>query len=200
MSRFVNAVHQFAQSLGAPGLVLVAFLDSSFVSLPQVNDLLIVWMVTQRPDAWLLYATASTVGSVLGCLVMYFLARRGGEALLRRWMRADRVEKRMASFRRWGLLAVLVPAVLPPPAPFKVFVLLAGVAKVPLLSFTAAIAVGRGFRYYGEALLARWYGEQALTFLAEHARPISLGLAAAIVVGAIAWAYVRRRRSAAAAV
>ncbi len=198
MSRFVNAVHQFAQSLGAPGLVLVAFLDSSFISLPQVNDLLIVWMVTQRPDAWLLFATASTVGSVLGCLVMYGLARRGGEALLRRWMRADKVEKRMASFRRWGLLAVLVPAVLPPPAPFKVFVLLAGVAKVPLLSFVAAVAVGRGFRYYGEALLARWYGEQALTFLAEHARPVSLTLAGVIVVGAVVWAWVRRRSAAAA--
>lgn len=199
MSRIVAAVHQFAQSLGAPGLMLVAFLDSSFLSLPQVNDLLIVWMVTERPDGWFLYATAATTGSVLGCLVMYGLARRGGEAVMHRWMNPGKVERRMASFRRWGLLAVLVPAVLPPPAPFKIFVLLAGVAKVSLPGFIAAVAVGRGFRYFGEALLARWYGEQALTFLAEHARPVSLTLAGVILAGALVWAYVRHRRSASAA-
>jgi membrane protein YqaA with SNARE-associated domain len=200
MSRIVASIHQFAQSLGAPGLVLVAFLDSSFISLPQVNDLLIVLMVAERPDAWLLYATASTVGSILGCLVMYGLARKGGEALMRRYMSTGRVERGMATFQRWGLLAVLVPALLPPPAPFKVFILLAGVAKVPLLSFTAAVAVGRGMRYYGEALLARWYGQQALTFLEQHARPVSLALAAAVVVGAVCWVVLRRRARAAAAI
>ena len=186
--------------MGAPGLLLAAFLDSSFLSLPQVNDLLIVLMVTERPSAWLLYATAATIGSILGCLVMYALARRGGEAVLRRWMSAERVERRMASFRRWGLLAVLIPAVLPPPAPFKIFVLLAGVAKVPVLSFTAAVALGRGVRYYGEALLAHWYGRQAMSFLEQHARPVSLALAATLVVVALAWVYLRRRTRAAATI
>lgn len=199
MTRIVASIHQFAQSLGAPGLVLVAFLDSSFLSLPQVNDLLIVLMVAERPQAWFLYATASTVGSILGCLVMYGLARKGGEAVMRRYLSAGRVERGMASFQRWGLLAVLVPALLPPPAPFKVFILLAGVAKVPVLSFVAAVALGRGVRYYGEALLARWYGRQAMTFLEQHARPVSLALVAVLVVGAVAWVVVRRRRTRAAA-
>lgn len=200
MTRIVATIHQFAQSLGAPGLVLVAFLDSSFISLPQVNDLLIVLMVAERPQAWFLYATAATVGSILGCLVMYGLARKGGEAVMRRYLSAGRVERGMASFQRWGLLAVLVPALLPPPAPFKVFILLAGVAKVPVLSFVAAVALGRGVRYYGEALLARWYGRQAMTFLEQHARPVSLALVAVIVVGAVAWVVVRRRTRAAAAI
>lgn len=195
MSRIVSAIQQFAQSLGAPGLVLVAFIDSSFLSLPQVNDLLIVWMVTDRPDAWLLYATAATIGSILGCLVMYGLARKGGERLLRKWMSKGKVERGMQRFQRWGLLAVLVPAILPPPAPFKIFVLLAGVAKVPLLHFTAAVALGRGFRYYGEALLARWYGKQALTFLEHNARPVSLGLAAVVVAGGVVYWLVSRRRT-----
>lgn len=194
MSRIVSAIQQFAQSLGAPGLVLVAFLDSSFLSLPQVNDLLIVMMVADRPDAWLIYASAATLGSVLGCLVMYGLARKGGQALLHKWMSEGKVRKGMHHFQRWGLLAVLVPAILPPPAPFKIFVLLAGVAKVPLLQFTAAIALGRGVRYYGEALLARWYGRQAMAFLEANARPVSLGLAALVVVGALVYVAWRRRR------
>lgn len=195
MSRIVSTLHQFAQSLGAPGLLLVSLIDSSFLSLPQVVDVLIVVMVTERPDAWLLYATASTVGSVIGCLVMYGLARKGGEALLRKWMSEGKVQRGMAQFQRWGLLAVLVPAVLPPPAPFKIFLLLAGVAKVPVLQFTAAIALGRGFRFYGEALLAKWYGAQALTFLEQHARPVSLAAAATLVVGGLAYWLVSRRRT-----
>lgn len=194
MSRIVFAIQQYAQSLGGPGLFLVAFLDSSFVSLPQVNDLLIVWMVTRDPSSWLLYAAASTLGSVLGCLVIYALARKGGQALLHRWMRADSVERGMRHFQRWGLLAVLVPALLPPPAPFKIFILLAGVAKVPVWHFVAAVGLGRGVRYFGEALLARWYGEQAMAFIQQHAGQVSLAAAVLIVVGGVAYWLLHRRR------
>jgi len=195
MSKVVAAVQSFALALGAPGLFLVAFLDSSFLSLPQVNDLLLVWMVTRRPGLWLVYAAMATLGSVAGCLVMYAIARKGGERVLCRWVSAGRVQRGLAAFQRWGLLAVLVPALLPPPAPFKVFVLLAGVARINVWQFIAAVGIGRGVRYFGEALLARWYGQQAMTFLDEHLRPVALGLALLLVVGAVAWALLRQRRS-----
>ena len=195
MSTVVAAVKSFALSLGAPGLFLIAFLDSSFLSLPQVNDLLLIWMVSRQPSMWFVYAAMATLGSIAGCVVMYLLARKGGERVLRRMVSPARMEKGRETFRRWGLLAVLVPSVLPPPAPFKVFVLLAGVVQVPLWQFVAAVGLGRGFRYFGEALLARVYGQQALTFLDQHLRPISLGLAAALVVGAIVYALVRQRRT-----
>lgn len=193
MSRFISTLQTFAQSIGAPGLLLVAFLDSSFLSLPQVNDLLIVWMVVDNPSAWFLYATMATIGSVLGCLVMYALARKGGERFLRKWVSEGKVQRGMRQFQRWGLLAVLVPAVMPPPVPFKIFVLLAGVAKVPLPQFIVAVAVGRGLRYYGEALLARWYGKAALTFIEQNARPVSLALALVLVMGALVYVLVWRR-------
>ncbi len=195
MSKVVAAVQSFALALGAPGLFLVAFLDSSFLSLPQVNDLLLVWMVTREPSMWFVYAAVTTLGSIAGCVVMYLLARKGGERVLRKMVSAERVEQGRATFQRWGLLAVLVPSVLPPPAPFKVFVLLAGVVQIPLWQFVTAIGIGRGFRYFGEALLARWYGQQAMTFLDEHLRPISLAVAAVLVVGAIAYALLRQRRT-----
>ena len=194
MSKVVAAVQSFALTLGAPGLFLVALLDSSLLSLPQVPDLLLIWMVTQHPSRWLLYAVMATLGSVVGCTGMYLLGRKGGERVLRKWVSAERMARGRATFQKWGLLAVLVPSILPPPAPFKLFVLLAGVVQIPLWQFVTAIGIGRGVRFTGEALLARWYGQQALTFLDENLAPISLGLAAVIVLGVLLWLLFRQRR------
>lgn len=195
MSKVVAAVQSFALTLGAPGLFLVALLDSSLLSLPQVPDLLLIWMVTKHPSLWLLYAAMATLGSVVGCVGMYLLARKGGERVLRKMVSAERMARGRATFQKWGLLAVLVPSLLPPPAPFKVFVLLAGVVQIPLWQFIAAISLGRGVRFVAEALLARWYGQQAITFLDENLRPVSLGLAAVLVVGALLWVLIRQRRT-----
>jgi membrane protein YqaA with SNARE-associated domain len=195
MSKVIATVQSFALTLGAPGLFLVTLLDSSVLSLPQVPDLLLIWMVSRQPSMWLVYALMATAGSVAGCTAMYLLARKGGERVLRRMVSAQRMERGRATFQKWGLLAVLVPSILPPPAPFKVFVLLAGVVQIPLWQFVTAITLGRGARYTGEALLARWYGQQAITFLDQNLKPISLGLAALLVLGAIAYAVFRQRRT-----
>jgi membrane protein YqaA with SNARE-associated domain len=195
MSKVVAAVQSFALTLGAPGLFLVALLDSSLLSLPQVPDLLLIWMVTQHPSLWLVYALMTTAGSMAGCVGMYLLAREGGERVLRKMISPERMERGRVTFQKWGLLAVLVPSILPPPAPFKVFVLLAGVVRIPIWQFVAAVGLGRGARYILAALLARWYGQQALTFLNENLRPVSLTLAAVLVVGAVAYAVLRQRRT-----
>lgn len=195
MSKVIATVQSFALTLGAPGLFLVTLLDSSVLSLPQVPDLLLIWMVSRQPSMWLVYAAMATAGSVAGCTAMYLLARKGGDRVLRRMVSAERMERGRQTFQKWGLLAVLVPSLLPPPAPFKVFVLLAGVVQIPLWQFVTAIALGRGVRYTGEALLARWYGQQAITFLEENLKPVSLALAALLVVGAIAYAVFRQRRA-----
>jgi membrane protein YqaA with SNARE-associated domain len=195
MSKIVAAVKSFALTLGAPGLFLVALLDSSILSLPQVPDLLLIFMVTKHPSLWLVYALMTTAGSVAGCVAMYLLARKGGERVLRKMVSADRLERGRTTFQKWGLLAVLVPSILPPPAPFKVFVLLAGIVQIPVWQFVAAIGLGRGVRYIAEALLARWYGQQAMTFLNENLRPVSLAVAAVVVLGGVAYAVLRQRRT-----
>ena len=144
MRSFITSLYAFALSLGGPGLFTVAALDSSFVSLPQINDLLVVLMVTQN-KAWMpYYAAMATLGSVAGCSVIYFLAKKGGEALLRRRVSSGRVDRALALYRRHGVLALMVPALLPPPAPFKLFVLGAGVAGVRPLKFVLGVAVARG--------------------------------------------------------
>ena len=183
-------------SFGGPGLFAVAFLDSSFLSLPEVADVLVVSFVMQHKERLLYYALMSTLGSIAGCLLVYLVGLKGGEPFLRRKFSAGRVERAVATFRRYGLLAVLVPALLPPPAPFKIFVLLAGVARVPLGTFALAIGIGRGLRYCILGLLAIWYGDLALQYLRENGWPAAVVAAAVILLGGVAWFLWSRRRSA----
>ena len=99
----------------------------------------------------------------------------------------------MNGFRRYGMLAIIVPSLLPPPMPFKIFVLAAGVARMRPIEFIVAVAIGRGVRYFGEGVLALWYGEAALAFLEEHAHTVGLVVGIAVLVGGIAWAWWRKR-------
>ena len=193
MQRLVSWVQGFALSLGGPGLFVIAFLDSSFLSFPEVCDLLIVWLTVQYPHRMLFYALMCTLGSIAGCFALYTVGRRGGEAFLRRRFKAGHIERAMAVFRRFGLLAVIVPSLLPPPMPFKIFVLAAGVAKVRPFDFLLAVSIGRGIRYFGEGFLALWYGEQAIRLMRENARVVGIVLAVLILVGAGAWFWWRRR-------
>ena len=195
MKSFITWIYGFALALGGPGLFAIAFLDSSFVSLPQINDILVVLMVTQN-KAWMpYYAAMATLGSIAGCYVIYYLAEKGGEAFRTRRLRAGHTERVLALYRRHGLLALMVPALLPPPAPFKLFVLMAGVAEVPPVKFVAAIAVARGVRYLVLGVLAIWYGDLALDLMRTRGREVALWLAGLIVVAAIAWWWLNRRRT-----
>src|SRR4051794_19084373 len=110
MAKIAAWARGLALTLGAPGLFLVAFLDSSFLSLPEITDILVVYMVTRHPARVLLYVLAATLGSLGGCLVMYFLGRKGGQALMRKRFAPASVERAMAAFERHGVLVVLVPA------------------------------------------------------------------------------------------
>lgn len=199
MARIVSWVQAFALTVGGPGLFVIAFLDSSFLSLPEINDLLVVLLVIQHKERMVYYALMATLGSIAGCLVLYYLGRKGGDALLRRRFGGPRLDRAVGLYQRYGVLAVAIPAILPPPSPFKVFVVMAGVAKLPVLHFVSAVALARGFRYFGEGWLAVRYGDQALAMLEEHGRAISLGLAALVVVAIIAYFIWSGRRPPAAA-
>jgi membrane protein YqaA with SNARE-associated domain len=179
LSGWKQKIVAFAGGLGAPGLFLISFLDSSVLTFPVINDLLLVDLAVQRPARMALYASMAALGSVLGCVLLYFLARKGGEALFRR-----KAGARAETIRHWveqnGFGGMLVAALLPPPTPFKFFVLAAGVFEVPLISFTSAIALARVFRYFGIGYLAVRYGSQALPYLGEH-KLLVVGLVFALV-------------------
>jgi membrane protein YqaA with SNARE-associated domain len=197
MAKFAAHLETVALALGAPGLLLVAFLDSSFLSLPEISDLLVVWMVMEHKSRLVLYVAAATLGSLAGCLVMYYLGRRGGEALVRRRFSGAAVDSAMASFNRFGVMAVFVPSILPPPAPFKIFVILAGVADMGFTRFASTILAGRALRYLIEGTLAIWYGEKAIAFAYAHGRALSImGLVFVVagVVAYLAWSKTAGRR------
>jgi membrane protein YqaA with SNARE-associated domain len=167
----------FAATLGGPGLLLISFLDSSILTFPIINDLLLIDLSIQRPARMPLYAFLAALGSVAGCVVLYFIARKGGEAFFHR-----KAGVRANAIRAWveknGFGGMLVAALLPPPTPFKVFVFAAGVFEIPLMSYTSAIALARCLRYFGMGYLAVRYGDQAMPFIGQH----KVGIAIALVM------------------
>ncbi len=194
MHRLVERIQLFALALGGPGLFLIAFLDSSFLSFPEVVDLVIVIAITAQKQRIIYYPLLATLGSVAGCFALYLLGAKGGEAFLRRRLHDRHVDRALGVFQRHGLLTIIVPSLLPPPFPLKPFVLAAGVAGIRPLDFLLAVALGRGIRYFGEGLLAFFYGERAARFLRENAGPVSFGVAAVILAGGIVWIWIQKRR------
>jgi len=167
LSGWKQKIVAFAGALGAPGLFLISFLDSSVLTFPVINDLLLIELCIQHPARMVLYALMAASGSVLGCVLLYFIARKGGEAFFH-----SKAGDRAAAIRHWvernGFVGVLMAALLPPPTPFKIFVFAAAVFEVPFWSFTVAIALARGIRYFGMGYLAIRYGNDAMPFLKSH--------------------------------
>ena len=180
LSGWKQKVVAFASSLGAPGLFLISFLDSSVLTFPIINDLLLIELSIQHPARMPLYAFMAALGSVLGCVLLFFIAEKGGEALFHRHA-GDRAH----AIRHWvvqnGFWGMLIAALLPPPTPFKVFVVAAGVFEVRFVSFASAISLARLIRYFGIGFLAIRYGHDALPFLKQHKWTVALVVVAVAV-------------------
>ena len=171
--KFPHWMQVMVGSVGGLGLFAVAFLDSSVLTFPVINDLLVIYLAMKHPLRMPYYALMATLGSLGGCIFLYYLAGKAGELAFRKHAGA-RAERIRGWVQRNGFLSVLIPAMLPPPTPFKLFVLAAGVFQVPLRSFTVALLIARGVRYFGEGYLAVRYGAEASRYLAEHKLQISL--------------------------
>lgn len=181
LNAWKKAVVAFASGLGAPGLFLISFLDSSVLSFPIINDLLLIELSIEHPRRMPVYALMASAGSVLGCVLLYYIARKGGEAYFHR-----KAGKRANAIRGWvernGFGGMLVAALLPPPTPFKIFVFAAGVFEAPIVGFTSAIALARLFRYFGVGYLAVRYGANALPYLAAHKLQVVVLVVVLVVV------------------
>jgi membrane protein YqaA with SNARE-associated domain len=185
----------FAAALGAPGLFLISFLDSSVLTFPVINDLLLIEISMQHPARMALYALMAVLGSVLGCVLLYFIARKGGEAYFRR-----KAGARAEAIRHWvernGFGGMLVAAMLPPPTPFKAFVFAAGVFEVPLASYVSAISLARLIRYFGVGYLAVKLGNDTLPFLARHKVEVGIFVVVFVAVSYLASRWILRERQA----
>jgi membrane protein YqaA with SNARE-associated domain len=185
--KWLTRLSEYLITFGAFGLFTVALLDSTFVPLPSSADALMLLLTTANPSWMLLYAFMATSGSALGCWILYLISRRAGARALRRFSEAK--QQRVKSLiERYDMIAVLVATLLPPPFPFKLFVVTAGVFRFSLLRFMLAIIAGRAFRFLLEGYFAVRYGVEAKAILAKYYPWIGLGLVVAIVL----FVFVRR--------
>lgn len=192
----LSAVSQYLVTFGAFGLFAIALLDSALIPMAGGPDAVLLLLAAKFPSYWPFYAGAATLGSVAGCVILYYLSARAGRSALKRF--SEKKQKRVKDLLdRYDVLSVLVASILPPPFPFKLFVVSAGVFRLNVLRFATAVAIGRAFRYLLEGYLAANYGDQAKDLLARYYPVIGIGLAVLIVVGFIARNLLRRRRSAA---
>ena len=182
--------YQVILELGGPGLFLLAFLDSSFLSIPGGNDLLVILLSAgQGWGQMFYYVGMTTMGSVIGCSLLYFLGTRGGAFVERRMHRRE-VRRVHRLYQNRGALALIVPAILPPPTPFKIFVLAAGVFRVPFHKFVLSVCVGRGLRYSMWGTLAVLYKEGAQYFLEDSFYTVGIGLSI-LFLAVLAWFLTR---------
>jgi len=182
LGRFIVHVPVY---VAGPAMILIGALDSSLLSLPEINDYLVIARCYTHPETAFIFPLFPAIGSVLGCLLLYTILRRGGRAVLHRRFRMDHVLRVERAYARFGILALAIPALLPPPMPFKIFVATAGALQFPRRRFLLTIMLARSVRYYTEGTLAVFYGERVLRFLKDNGALI-VSIAAGLFVIALA--------------
>jgi len=165
--------------VAGPAMILIGALDSSLLSLPEINDYLVVARCYTHPHAAFFFPLFASTGSVLGCLLLYTILQRGGLAVLHRRFKLEHIQRVEHAYARFGIFALAVPALLPPPMPFKIFVATAGALQFPRRKFLLTILIARSLRYYTEGILAVYYGERVLRFIRDN------GLIIVTIVGGL---------------
>jgi membrane protein YqaA with SNARE-associated domain len=177
----LTSLSQYLVSFGPFGLLTIAFLDSVLIPMPGGVDAVLLLLAASRPSWMPIYVAAATIGSTVGCVGLYRLSQRAGKRALARF--SESKQKRVKNLiDRYDVMSVLVASLLPPPFPFKLFVVSSGVFRLNLVRFTLAVAGGRLFRYGLEGYLAARYGDHAKEVLAHYYPTIGIVLAALIVI------------------
>ena len=187
----LNKLSHYLVSFGPFGLFTIAFLDSVMIPMPGGVDAVLLLLAAARPSWMLIYVAAATVGSTLGCVVLYRISQRAGKRALARF--SESKQKRVKDLiDRYDVMSVLVASLLPPPFPFKLFVVSSGVFKLNIVRFTLAIAAGRTFRYLLEGYLAAYYGDHAKEILSRYYPTIGITLAVVVIVFFVARTFMRQ--------
>ncbi|HKY28900.1 MAG TPA: VTT domain-containing protein [Pyrinomonadaceae bacterium] len=180
--------------IAAPAMVLIATLDSSLLSLPEINDYLVVGRCYKYPTAVFYFPLFAAAGSVLGCLLLYTIMKRGGQALLRKRFKVESIKRVERAYARFGVFAIAIPAILPPPLPFKIFVATAGTLEYPRWKFLLTVMLARSFRYYVEGILAVFYGRRVILFMKDNGLVVLSIVAAFAFIAIVTYTIVNRRR------
>ncbi|HKD85944.1 MAG TPA: VTT domain-containing protein [Terriglobales bacterium] len=183
--------------LGVWGVMAFAAVDAAFLGMPL--DAIVAGYSYSQPKWFLLYAAMGAAGSALGSIVIYVIGYKGGEVLVVKRIGEKRFNKIKASFERHEFWAVMLPSMLPPPTPFKLFVLSAGVAEMNFWHFLGAIFLGRLLRFSVVSLIVIRYGPQIIGFagglIHHHIRYVIASVAAAALIGWWIWRLRAKRSS-----
>jgi membrane protein YqaA with SNARE-associated domain len=178
--------------LGVWGVFAVAFADSALLGMPV--DAVVALYVYRDHRRLLFYVLLASLGSTLGSIPLYLVGYEGGEIVLRKRISEERFLRIHRSFERHEFWALMFPGMLPPPMPFKIFVLAAAVFEMKFRDFLAAIFAGRFVRFLAEGLLVLYFGPQIMDLLGTIFRRHFYLVLATVVVGSVAWLVLRNRR------
>jgi membrane protein YqaA with SNARE-associated domain len=191
IAKYVAFLWAVLKPLGAWGVFAIAGVDASLFGMPL--DAIVAAYVYQNPSRFLLYAFMASAGSTIGSIVIYVIGYEGGEVFLRKRMSPERFEKIHRSFDEHPFWALMFPAMLPPPTPFKLFVLGAAVSEMQFSHFLLAIFSGRMVRFLVLSLLTLKFGPQIVeifgTVFKQHWKSVLVALA----VGLVVWLVMRRK-------
>jgi len=180
----------------APAMIVIGALDSSLLSLPEINDYLVVGRCFKQPSAVFYFPLFAAAGSVLGCLLLYTIVRRGGQAVLRKRFKLEHIKRVEKAYERFGFLAIGLPAILPPPLPFKIFVATAGALEYPRWKFLLTVMIARSLRYYVEGILAVYYGRRVLLFIRDNGLVVVSIVATVVLIALLIYFIISRRLNA----
>lgn len=190
MSELIHTIEEWLMEYGVWGLIVVSFADSSFFPIPP--DVLLIPMGISNPDSTIYYAFLTTVASVVGALLGWLIGKKLGRPVLTYLFKEDKVQKVEYYFNKYGSMAILMAALTP--VPYKIFTIFAGISKVPLRTLVIWSIIGRGARFFAEALLIVFLGAQAKTFIDENFGLITIVGAVTIIVIYLVYLYLRKKK------
>jgi membrane protein YqaA with SNARE-associated domain len=192
LARYTAWIWLLLQHLGIWGVFVIAFADSALLGMPV--DLFVATYVYQDRKRLLFYVVMASLGSALGSIPLYIIGYLGGEKLLRKRISEERFQQIHRSFENHEFWALMFPGMLPPPMPFKIFVLGAAVFEMRFRNFLAAIFAGRFVRFLTLALLTLWFGPQIIELMGAVVRRHFSGLLGVVTGGVLVWLLMRRSK------
>lgn len=191
LARYTAWVLGLMKVLGIWGAFVIAFADSALFGMPV--DFVVATYVHEDRRRFLLYIAMASLGSALGSIPLYIIGYLGGEKVLRKRISEERFLKIHRSFERHEFWALMFPGMLPPPMPFKIFVLGAAVFEMRFRDFLVAIFLGRFVRFLVLSMLVLWFGPQIVSLFGGVVKQHWISILVATVAGICLWVALRKR-------
>ncbi len=190
ISEWLTIIEEWLLQYGVIGLIIVSFTDSAFS--PIIPEVMLLPMGLAAPEKVWLYAFYTTVASVLGAILGWYIGRKLGRPILLRFIKIDKIQKVEYYFERYGAMAILFAAFTP--VPYKVFTVFSGITNVRIRTLLFWSTIGRGGRFFLEAAIIAALGAKAKPFIEEHFALITFGVGLIFMMGFIAYHFIQKRR------